>query len=253
MMSAAVQTVPRREHLRIAAVLALAGTIAVLLLMPYLLAAMPALAAQVRPQLPLFVFAQTVQSGLLFLLLAWAGLRLGAPHGLDAPLLRHTLCGTPAPTQTQWRVALLLGASVAGLCILLLRLMPQPLPASPAWWQGLLASFYGGIGEEVICRLFLVSALLWLVARLTRSAAPSRALYIVAIVLAAVLFGIGHLPALAALGTASLTFANIVYVVGLNALCGCAFGWLFWRYGLEHAMVAHFSADLVLHVAAPLL
>jgi len=199
------------------------------------------------------VFAQVVQSGLLFLLLAWAGLRLGAPYGLDAPLLRHVLCGTAAPTQAQWRVALLLGAGVASLCILFTRLLPQPLSASPAWWQGLLASFYGGIGEEIICRLFLVSALLWLGARVTRSAVPSRALYIAAIVIAAVLFGIGHLPALAALGTASLTFSNISYVVGLNALSGCAFGWLFWRYGLEHAMVAHFSADLVLHVAAPLL
>ena len=253
MMSAAVQAMPRREHLRIAAVLALAGTIAVLLLMPYLLAAMPTLAAQVRPHLALFVFAQALQGGLLLLLLAWAGLRLGAPYKLDAPLLRHVLCGTPAPMQMQWRVALLLGAGVATLCILFTRLMPQPLSVSPAWWQGLLASFYGGIGEEIICRLFLVSALLWLGARITRSSAPGRALYIAAIVLAAVLFGIGHLPALAALGTASLTFTNIAYVVGLNALCGSVFGWLFWRYGLEHAMVAHFSADLVLHAAAPLL
>jgi hypothetical protein len=31
------------------------------------------------------------------------------------------------------------------------------------------------------------------------------------------------------------------------------FGWLYWRRGLEAAIVAHFAADLVLHVAAPLL
>jgi hypothetical protein len=36
----------------------------------------------------------------------------------------------------------------------------------------------------------------------------------------------------------------------LNTLAGFAFGILFWRYGVEHAMVAHFSTDLVLHVVA---
>jgi len=30
------------------------------------------------------------------------------------------------------------------------------------------------------------------------------------------------------------------------------FGGLFWKYGLEHAMLAHFCADLMLHVALPL-
>jgi membrane protease YdiL (CAAX protease family) len=39
----------------------------------------------------------------------------------------------------------------------------------------------------------------------------------------------------------------------VNAAAGLVFGWLYWRRGLEVAMLAHFSADLVLHVAAPLL
>ena len=34
----------------------------------------------------------------------------------------------------------------------------------------------------------------------------------------------------------------------LLAAVGLAFGWLFWRHGLEFAMLAHFCADLVLHV-----
>jgi hypothetical protein len=33
---------------------------------------------------------------------------------------------------------------------------------------------------------------------------------------------------------------------------GTVTGVLFWKYGLEHAMLAHFCADLVLHVIAPL-
>ena len=38
--------------------------------------------------------------------------------------------------------------------------------------------------------------------------------------------------------------------VTLNGLLGIAFGWLYQRYGLEAAMVSHFSADIVLHVLA---
>jgi hypothetical protein len=33
---------------------------------------------------------------------------------------------------------------------------------------------------------------------------------------------------------------------------GVVTGTLFWKYGLEHAILAHFCADLILHVALPL-
>ena len=49
---------------------------------------------------------------------------------------------------------------------------------------------------------------------------------------------------------------NAVPSVGtllLNGVAGVAFGWLYWKRGLEMAMLAHFSADIVLHVIAPLL
>jgi hypothetical protein len=34
----------------------------------------------------------------------------------------------------------------------------------------------------------------------------------------------------------------------LNGIGGIVFGWLYWRNGLESAMTAHFSADIVVHV-----
>lgn len=66
---------------------------------------------------------------------------------------------------------------------------------------------------------------------------------ITALVLAAVPFGAGLA------GSAS----TVAHIVLLNAIAGVAFGAVFWKWGLEHAMLAHFAADLVLHVAAPLL
>jgi hypothetical protein len=248
--------VPR--HLRVAAVLAAAGMISVLLLLPYLLEMLPGMAAQVRVPLPAFALLQMLQGGLVFLLLGWVGLRLGYRFGLDAPYLRRWLrAGDASPALPAWRTAVTAGLATGGICILidasLLAFAPQArlsVPV-PAWWKGLLASFYGGISEEVVCRLFLVSLLVWIGARIARTAAPGTAIFVTAIALAALLFAVGHLPALAQAG--AFTPPGIVRTIALNTLCGITFGWLFWRHGLEHAMVAHFSADLVLHVAAPLL
>jgi hypothetical protein len=44
-----------------------------------------------------------------------------------------------------------------------------------------------------------------------------------------------------------------IRIVVLNMLAGTVFGALYWKLGLEHAMVAHFCADLLLHVAMPAL
>ena len=116
--------------------------------------------------------------------------------------------------------------------------------------NGLLASFYGGIAEELQLRLFLMTLMVWLVARLRRRK-PGDAAFHVAIVLAAVLFGVGHLPAAAHIW--GLDAIVVLRTIVLNAVIGIACGWLYWRRGLEMAILAHFSADIVLHVLMPLL
>jgi membrane protease YdiL (CAAX protease family) len=108
---------------------------------------------------------------------------------------------------------------------------------SPSRFEGFLASFYGGIGEEILTRLFLVSVIAWIL--------RGRAIWL-AIAIAAALFAAGHLPAAASI--VPLTPVLVIRTLVLNSLAGLVFGWLYWRRGLEAAMVAHFSADLVLHV-----
>jgi membrane protease YdiL (CAAX protease family) len=90
-----------------------------------------------------------------------------------------------------------------------------------------------------------MSALAALFARVSGS--TSRAVLVSANVLAALAFGAGHLP-FAAQVFGALTAPVVVQIVTLNALLGIAFGQLYARWGLEHAMVAHFAADIVLHV-----
>jgi hypothetical protein len=78
-----------------------------------------------------------------------------------------------------------------------------------------------------------------------RTSRPTASLFWLAIVVSAILFGLGHLPAAASIW--ALTPIVIVRTITLNALLGIPFGWLYWRWGLEYAMLSHFCADLVLH------
>jgi hypothetical protein len=100
---------------------------------------------------------------------------------------------------------------------------------------------YGGITEELMLRFGLMSILVFLGWRITgrRGDGPQPGVVWAAIGIAAVLFGLGHLPALAQ--SVDLTPALVVRTVLLNAVAGVLFGWLYWRRSLEVAMVAHAS------------
>ncbi|MGO4701217.1 CPBP family intramembrane glutamic endopeptidase [Dyella sp. 2RAB6] len=242
----------RAPRLKLALVLGIAAAIATLALFPYLIVLMPRLTRLPMP-VPLLAILQSLQSGALCGGLAWFGLWLGERYGLSAPWLRAWIYReAPPQARGRWLWAILLGV-VSAVIVLALDWHGQlHAPASKLLdqaWRGALASFYGGIAEETLCRLFLVSLLVWLLARLGNGVRPW--MFVLAIVLAAVLFGVGHLPAAFSAGIAHGPL-SIGRIIVLNTLVGLPCGWLFWKYGLEHAMVAHFSADLVLHVGAQL-
>jgi membrane protease YdiL (CAAX protease family) len=118
-------------------------------------------------------------------------------------------------------------------------------------WQKLLAAFYGGITEEILMRLFLMTLFIWIGMKLFRQKTPSTPGIIIPIFLAAIVFGLGHLPI-----TASLTKITPLVVgraVILNGIGGIVFGWLFWKKGLESAIIAHFTTDIFLLTLFPLL
>jgi membrane protease YdiL (CAAX protease family) len=107
--------------------------------------------------------------------------------------------------------------------------------------------------EEILMRFGLMSLLvlalrtLVRIRRRNRELAPSISSFWAANIMAAIVFGLGHLPATAAL--APLSAALVVRAVILNGTAGLVFGELYRRYGLEWAMTSHFGVDIVLHVA----
>jgi membrane protease YdiL (CAAX protease family) len=124
--------------------------------------------------------------------------------------------------------------------------------AKPTAWQGLLASFYGAVDEEILMRFGLMSLLALAFRTLVRMQGASSELALpigafwAANIVAAVVFGLGHLPATAAL--APLSAALVIRAVVLNGTAGIVFGELYRRYGFEWAMTSHFGVDIVAHV-----
>jgi membrane protease YdiL (CAAX protease family) len=118
-------------------------------------------------------------------------------------------------------------------------------------WEAFLASFYGGIAEEVLLRLFLVSLIVWIISKIKKVKDGSLTDFGIwlSIILATIIFGLEHLPAIAQITT--LTWVVIIRAIVLNGVGGIIFGWLYWKKGLESVMTAHFSADIILHIITP--
>ena len=101
---------------------------------------------------------------------------------------------------------------------------------------------YGGITEELLLRFGLMTLLVWIIVKLTKKL--NNAAYWVAIAISTVLFAVGHFPAVyAAISNPTTLFLTFV-LVG-NSIVGLAFGWLYWKKGLEAAIIAH----IFVHVA----
>lgn len=118
-------------------------------------------------------------------------------------------------------------------------------------WQKLLAATYGGIAEEILMRLFLMLVFVWISMKLFKQAEPSKQGIVVSIFLSAAIFGLGHLPITASITT--ITPIVVARAIILNGIGGIVFGWLFWKKGLESAIIAHFTADIFLLTLLPLL
>ncbi|MDS0222277.1 CPBP family intramembrane metalloprotease [Haloarcula sp. S1AR25-5A] len=200
-----------------------------------------------------------VSSGVNSLLFLGVACLLGAYAAPRVGLRSYVIDGTGADGGRWQRLRNDLGLAVGmgivgGVLIVVLDavLMPfvaQDLPQSVigATRPNLLNVFayvpvrflYGGITEELMLRFGLMSVLAFVGWRVTghRSDGPGPAVMWASIVVSAVLFGVGHLPALAQ--SVDLTPALIARTVLLNAVAGILFGWLYWRRRLEVAMIAH--------------
>lgn len=232
-----------RERLKLAACLWLAGMAGVVALswvvLPQLLQTVPS-----SVPVPVAVALNLLQNAALVGVAVWVGILLAKPVGLQAPVIESALARTGTWSALKPRIlpAAVVGLVVGSLLAGLTSQSPEPLRALgaavelPLWIKML----YGGITEEILMRWGLMTALVWLPWRLlqNRTGPPKTSIVVTAIVLAAILFGVGHLPAAVAMGV-ELDGPVVLFIVVGNAVPGILFGWLYWRWGLEAAVMAH--------------
>lgn len=215
--------------------------------------------------LPVLLAIQIAQNAVMFAVLTALGLLLANRIGLGAPIIEAWLNKESIAEKIKsiLPISIILGVIAGALIIVLDVYVFQPLMLKefgeqinntaqnikPPAWQGFLASFYGGIAEEILLRFFFMSLLAWLgsfIVKPVDGKANVTVLWI-ANILAAIMFGVGHLPTAAAIFPVMSTLV-VIRIILLNSLGGIIFGWLYQTRGLESAMIAHFSTDIVLHV-----
>ena len=103
----------------------------------------------------------------------------------------------------------------------------------------------GGVTEEVMLRLFVMSLAAFVLHALfeKKQEFVGTKVMIAANVVAALLFAAGHLPANQMLF--GLTPMIVFRCFLLNGGFGLLFGWLYRRYGLRYAMIAHGGCHVV--------
>jgi membrane protease YdiL (CAAX protease family) len=266
------EPMPRHESLRHATIrawllLTEASALAALAVMPYLFALQGAKLAErntartvagTKALTPLQIAALSyLQSHVTFGVASAAGLYSAKTMGLPPTFVEAWVQGEPRPLSTS---ALALSAAcgvgaaltAGALDYTVFNALRQRLRATvrtPAPWRGLLACCYGGSAEEVLMRLGAQTILAAGVRHLAHglTAPPSPNTMWAAIAVSNLLFGVGHLPT--ARGVMPLSPRFVARTLVLNGVAGTVFGYLYWKRGLEAAMIAHGAADLTLHVA----
>lgn len=202
----------------------------------------------------LVLLAGIAQSGLLLALAVWAGVVLAPKVGLRANVFEAVV--TTGSITTALRPQLLPGlvaGMLGGIGLFAIGGYASPTALAEVEQQFtvpiLARVLYGGVTEELLLRWGLMTGLVWAAWRFLqdRNGTPRQSYILFAIVVSALLFGAAHLPA-AAMQIGELTGYLVLFIVGTNTAFGLLFGYLYWRYGLEAAIIAHGTAHVVSYV-----
>jgi len=225
--------------------------ICTILILPYLLNIQAEALAKANISTSFLILIAIIQGTVIFGLAAFFGLILAEKVGFNLPLLDAWLDHKKINYKKTLFLAIISGAIVGLLIILLDKfLFNQLVIINVPLWQGFLASFYGGIAEEIIMRLFLMTLLVFIILKIFRKKEKNSTIVWISIIFIAILFGLGHLPITSAL--VSITPFVIFRAILLNGIGGIVFGLLYWKKGLEAAIISHFTADIFIQIIMPL-
>lgn len=114
---------------------------------------------------------------------------------------------------------------------------------TPAYILGCVT--YGAVIEEVMLRLFMMSLIALVLHLIFERGKETASVWVLvtANIISALLFAAGHLPATQIL--LGLSPMILVRCFLLNGGIGLLFGWLYRKFGLRYAMLAHGGCHVV--------
>ena len=245
-----------KYNLRLAVVIwlfGMFGVVPLILLLPSMFAG-----HQLPVSFLVFSLIQLLQSGILVAMAAFIGVKLAPKVGLHSPVLEALTNWQPLMLVLRPQVVPgLIGGIVVGVLLIgMSYVTPHELTIAAQtnlnpWLKVITEVLYGGITEEILLRWGIMTLLLWLLWRFIQhnQQSPSSMLIWIAIMGSSLFFAIGHLPA--ALNLAGYLTPNIIaYVITGNASAGIVFGFLYQRFGLESAIIAHAGAHIIADIVS---
>ena len=173
------------------------------------------------------------------------GVWLGRRIDLGPRLLREFVLRTPGRLR---RALATLGPATAVGAVLGLPMLLGAGPdyVGPGASELFLRSLSAALTEEIFFRLGLMTLFVWILRSFVSKSESAEPSLSIGNLLAALLFAAAHLPGHVTAETA--TWDLVMGILIFNGLAGMIMGWLYARYGLLSAVLAHFVADVVGYV-----
>jgi hypothetical protein len=209
---------------------------------------------------PALKILSLIQPTVLLAVAVLTGIVLAPKVGLTAPVAESLAQGrSVGPPLRAQLLPGVIGALAGGFAILLTAAVVKPfLSAETIALSGNFGKLvpmttrllYGGITEELLMRWGLMTFLVWAVWRLfqRRIDKPTTVCFVLGILLSALIFGVGHLP-VAVMLLGQVTAPIVLFVIVANSAFGIVTGYLYWKHGLDSAIIAHMIGHVILAVA----
>lgn len=245
----------RRDYWFRVIILSILGFVGVLSTIPLIPKLIQISGQQVHLSLAVIYIISTVQSSALVIAMVFLGAWASPKVNLRTPYIDSYLNNSLSKIKyKETLLAALLGGVLGG--VLLIGWYKMFIPILPAEFIQNAKGFslpvytkllYGGITEEILIRFGLMSFFTWVLFRVTQKSTSVIGAhnYVLAILFSSLLFGVGHLPVaniLSPVVTANLVF----YIILGNSIFGVIAGYLYWKRGLEAAIISHMVAHLVM-------
>ena len=241
----------------------LAGALSLLLIdLDALIKILPIPAGTKIPTItPALKLLTPIQPAVILAVAVLVGVVLAAKVGLSSPVAEAVASGGDSVSAFKPQIIPgIIGGLAGGVSLVLIAsilkpfLSPETLARLGAYGNILpllTRLLYGGILEELLLRWGLMTLLAWAAWRLFQRGQdkPTPAVFVAAILISSLIFAIGHLP-VAFMLFPERTFALTLFVIVGNSAFGLIGGYLYWKKGLESAMIAHALTHVVMFTAS---